>query len=119
MAHRQPVTNFEDSFAKEQRELATPLPTKAMLGEEISKEEYKNAFDEFYRYFDLCNEQAFHHEIGRITASAWTFWHDGVKSNFARPAFKRAWLEICSWPGMDFPEPRALFPCDTSKPTTQ
>ena len=115
LAHRQSVTNFEDSFAQEYRELATDLPTKALLGEELSEDEYKDAFDEFYHYFDLCNEQAFHHQIGRITPSTWTFWRDGMQSNFARPAFKRAWQDVCSRSGKDFAELRALFPCDTSR----
>ena len=37
-AHRQSVTTFEDSFAREYRELAATLPTKALLGEPLSED---------------------------------------------------------------------------------
>ena len=112
LAHRQSVTNFEDSFAKEYRELATKLPAAALLGEDISEDEYKRVFEHLYHYFDLCNEQAFHHKIGRVTPSTWVFWCDGMKSNLARPVFKRGWKEVCKRSGKDFAELRELFPCD-------
>ncbi len=56
---RQAVTTFEDTIAREYRELANRLPTDALLGEELCEEKYKRAFDEFYHYFDLSNEQVF------------------------------------------------------------
>ena len=52
--HRQSVTSFEDDFGREYRELAHTLPLKALLGEELSEEEYRGAFKDFYHYFDLC-----------------------------------------------------------------
>src|SRR5258706_14203113 len=73
LAHRQSVTNFEDSFAKEYRELASELPTKALLGEPLTEEEYAEHFDELYHYFDLCNEQVFLRSIGRISEKTWNF----------------------------------------------
>ena len=71
LAHRQCVTNFEDSLAREYRELAATLPTKALLGEQLTEQEYREHFDEFYRYFDLSNEQAFLHQCGRVRRSTW------------------------------------------------
>jgi len=115
LAHRQSVTTFEDSLAREYREIAASLPTKALLGEELSEEEYKEHFDEFYHYFDLCNEQAFLHQRGRIRRSTWKFWHDGMASNLKRPAFKRAWNEICERSNSDFSELREIFPPDAQR----
>jgi hypothetical protein len=110
LARRQSVTAFEDSFAREYRELAAKLPTKALLGDELTKDELEQHLDEFYHYFDLCNEQAFLHKQGRISRKTWTFWRDGMKSNFDRPAFKRAWKEVGNRQKSDFSELRALFP---------
>ena len=110
LAHRQSVTNFEDTFAREYRELAATLPTKALLGEQLSDDEYQKHFDEFYHYFDLCNEQAFLHQCGRITPATWEFWYDGIVSNLRRPAFKRAWSEIAARANSDFSELRAICP---------
>lgn len=93
--HRQSITTFEDSLACEYRELAATLPTKALLGERLTDQEHSAHFDKFYRYFDLSNEQAFLHECGRISPATWQFWRDGIASNLKRPAFSRAWNEVC------------------------
>lgn len=110
LAKRQAVTSFEDSFAKEYRELASKLPTKAFLGESLNDQEYASHFDEMYHYFDLCNEQAFLHKTGRISDETWEFWQDGIRTNLNRPAFARAWSEIAAKAADDFSELKALFP---------
>ena len=110
LVHKQSITTFEDAFAKEYRQLAAELPTKALLGEPLNDEEHTKHFDEMYHYFDLCNEQAFLQKAGRISEKTWTFWRDGIASNMRRPAFARAWQEISSRANGDFSELRALFP---------
>jgi len=110
LAHRQGVTNFEDSFAREYRDLASKLPTKALLGEPLSEDEYAKHFDEMYHYFDLCNEQVFLRNVGRISDRTWTFWKDGIASNLRRPAFERAWAEIAARADEDFSELKEVFP---------
>ena len=110
LAQRQNVTSFEDSFAKEYRELASTLPTKTLLGESLTEAEYTKHFDELYHYFDLCNQQVFLRNVGRISKKTWTFWKDGIASNMRRPAFERAWAEIAARANSDFSELRAVFP---------
>lgn len=110
LAKRQAVTSFEDSMAKEYRELAAKIPTKVFLGESLSEDEYIKYFDEMYRYFDLCNEQIFLNKAGRISSEAWTFWEDGIRTNLNRPAFMRAWSEIAAKATNDFAELKELFP---------
>lgn len=110
LAKGQAITSFEDSFAKEYRELASKLPTKALLGEPLTEDEYKSHFDEMYHYFDLCNEQAFLYKAGRISNETWVFWKDGIRTNLNRPAFERAWSEIAARAENDFSELKALFP---------
>ena len=104
------VTSFEDSFAKEYRELAAKLPTKALLGEALTDEEHLKHFDEMYHYIDLCNEQVFLHNVSRISNKTWDFWKDGIASNLRRPAFNRAWTEIAARASGDFSELKAVFP---------
>jgi hypothetical protein len=110
--HRQSVNVFEDSLAREYRELAAKIPTEALLEGNLTEQDYKTNFDKLYHYFDLSNEQAFLHKQGRVRASTWEFWKDGIASNLKRPAFKRAWNEICGRCS-DFAELRELFPPDT------
>jgi hypothetical protein len=118
-ASEQNITAFEDSFAREYRELAATLPTKALLGDPLSEEEYAKHFDEFYHYFDLSNEQAFLHLSGRVTPATWKFWHDGIASNLRRSAFDRAWKEIAKRSGSDFAELRRFFPPDAPPSTSK
>jgi hypothetical protein len=83
-----------------------------MLDKNLSPDEQEAHLTDFYFYFDLCNEQKFYHDKKRIREETWTFWCDGMKSNFARPAFKSAWKEVCKRAGKDFKELRDLFPPD-------
>lgn len=110
LAHRQSVMSFEDSFAKEYREIMSKLPTKALLGEPLTNAEYANHFDEMYHYIDLCNEQAFLKQSGRISNKTWVFWQEGIALNMKRPAFERAWSEIAYRSNGDFSELRQISP---------
>jgi hypothetical protein len=110
LSKRQATTTFEDSLAKEYRELAARLPTEALLGEPLTDEEHAISFDEMYHYFDLCNQQAFLADAGRISKKTWSFWRDGITSNFRRPAFARAWSEIAARSNGDFAELRVIVP---------
>ena len=110
LSKKQATTTFEDSLAKEYRELAARLPTKALLGEPLTDMEHSDSFDEMYHYFDLCNQQAFLADAGRISKETWKFWKDGITSNIRRPAFERAWSEIAARSNGDFSELRAIIP---------
>jgi len=71
---KQAVTSFEDGLAKEYRELAQRLPVDALLGDPLTDEVYGAAFDGFYRYIDLCNEQVFLRQMRRLRYETWTDW---------------------------------------------
>lgn len=100
---------FEDSFAKEYRELLRSLPAVILIGTERPEEElYKEKFDELYRYIDLTNEQICLRQNGRIGNDVWKNWQAGIAHNLALPAFKRAWEDIKSKNGGIFSELRRL-----------
>jgi hypothetical protein len=108
LAKQQATTAFEDSMAKEYRELAAKIPTEALLGEDLNPEDFKKSFDEFYHYIDLSNEEVFLRQRNRITEKTWKYWLDGIKSNLSKPAFKRAWEEIKEKADGSFMELRRL-----------
>lgn len=85
---------FEDGLAKEYRDLTSGIPTKALLGEDLSELEYQDSFDELFRYVDLTNEQVSLRERGRISKAVWWYWLPGIQSNLRLPAFHRAWTDI-------------------------
>lgn len=94
LAKKVAQSQFEDALAKEYRELASRIPTKALLGRGLSLQEYDSAFDELYRYIDLSNEQVALRKNGRISKETWVNWSSGIKANLALPVFARAWKQI-------------------------
>jgi hypothetical protein len=87
-------TQFEDSLTSRYRELVRELPVEVFLNEAVSPEEMRGARGTFYRYFDLCNEQAFLCEGRRISRETWAQWKDGIESNMRRRPFQEAWLRV-------------------------
>lgn len=85
---------FEDSFSREYRDLASRIPTKALLGGELTRIERATAFDEFFRYVDLSNEQVSLRRDGRIRRKVWIDWCEGMEANLELPEFKLAWENI-------------------------
>jgi len=106
---RQAVTLFEDALAKEYRDITGTIPTAALLGEILPTELMQAHLPDFYRYFDLSNNQIFLRQIGRISKKTWVFWVDGIKTNLARPAFAKSWEDIGRRSDKDFSELRRLI----------
>ena len=87
---------FEDTLEKEYRELVSNIPTKALLDSDLTEDEYRQNFDELFRYFDLSNRQVSLRKDGRIGKATWANWLSGIRFNMSLPAFTRAWGEIKS-----------------------
>lgn len=85
---------FEDSLAKEYRDLAARIPTKAFYGTALSEAEHRDSRDEFFRYIDLSNEQIALRKRNRISKKVWASWCNGIEYNLSLPAFRKAWDEI-------------------------
>ena len=101
-------TQFEDSLAREYRELTQKFPVKALLGEELDEVSYNDSFHLFYHYIDLSNEQIFLRSKNRVSRSTWENWQDGIRSNLSLPAVQKAWQEIKKKSPSRFDELRKL-----------
>jgi hypothetical protein len=106
---------FEESLTDRYRQLVAELPVWAFFDDELTAEQ-RAAIDDaetlssFYRYFDLCNEQAFLHRKGRLDAATWEEWSDGIATNVRREAFKHAWEDkLVGRIGSDFADFRAVY----------
>ncbi len=108
ITRKQNVAMFEDSLVEQYRQIASTLPLKALLGEPLTTEEHETHLQYFYRYFDLCNEQAFLYKNGRISENTWMLWEDGIRTNLHRPAFVSAWQEVSEKAADDFTELKSL-----------
>jgi hypothetical protein len=103
------LLQFEDGLAKEYRDLASRIPTKALLGSGLSPDEFEKAFDELFRYIDLSNEQVALRQHDRVSDDTWVSWSDGIKFNMGLPAFDRAWTEMESKAPTQFSELRRFL----------
>ena len=84
---------FEDGLAREYRDLAAKIPTKAFYGAALSEDEHRTSRDEFFRYIDLSNEQVSLRIRNRVSRTVWESWCAGIQYNLSLPAFARAWSE--------------------------
>ena len=116
VARRQALTSFEDSMAGQYRVVIELLPLEALFGEPVAPAKVQELLPHFYRYFDLCNEQAFLYMHGRISNKTWCNWEDGIKTNMSRPAFAAAWSEVAARAKDDFEDLRQLCPPQASRP---
>ncbi len=91
---RQNQAQFEDSLAREYRELMNKIPIKVWLGENLTAKEYKENLHNFYYYFHLSNQQILYFQRGRIKKEIWRNIVLGIKGNLELPAFAKAWEEI-------------------------
>lgn len=107
---QQAATTFEDSLTSQYRSLIERIPIEALFGETLPSQTQDDLLPYFYRYFDLCNEQAFLHKKGRVADQTWENWKDGIISNLARPAFATAWAQVAVRASSDFDHLRALCP---------
>lgn len=109
LAKRQAKTQFEDDLTRQYREIIKEIPTDALLGKEISEDEYQKARHAFYRYIDLSNEQIFLGQKGRVSKETMKMWCDGIRSHLDKEAFKKAWDDFKQQENhKDFRELRAL-----------
>jgi hypothetical protein len=56
--------------------------------------DYRETMRAMRAYFDLCFEEWTLHQRGLIDDWIWKIWGDGMKSAFAKAAFRQAWKMI-------------------------
>jgi hypothetical protein len=101
-------TRFEDELAREYRDLGRAISLKALLGEELTDEEFLGAKIGLWHYIDLSNEQVFLRQQKRISKKTWNYWREGIQCNLSRPAFRKAWEQIKATLPHDFTELQRL-----------
>jgi hypothetical protein len=109
---QQARTTFEDSLDKEYRDIIHKLPSKAVLGGPLDDAKFEEHLDEFFAYFDLCNQQAFLRQRDRISDDTWAYWSDGMRANLKKRAFRTAWEHVKQHATGEFNELRTLEASD-------
>jgi hypothetical protein len=97
LVREQARTTFEDKLTQHYRRIMEDIPTDIWLGSELQsldKDRQERCRDAIFRYLDLCQEQAFLHDSGRVTDDTWTQWCEGIRANMRLPAFNEVWQEV-------------------------
>jgi hypothetical protein len=90
-AREQTCTTFEDSLAREYRDIVGSLPLSTSNdGSSLGMAE-KQAM---MRYFDLSNEQLRLIDEGRIRPATAAEWRAGIAEVMGLPAFSKCWDEL-------------------------
>jgi len=109
LTRRLAQSSFEDSLNKEYRSLAMKIPVDVFLGKKVSEDDFPRIREYIYNYIDLCNEQVFLWEKGRIRTDTWREWAEGICSNLEKPIFLRVWSEIKEALPKEFKELRQMM----------
>ena len=86
--------SFEDSVDREYRELVKDIPMDALVGKPLTNERQSEARELAYNYLDLCNEQVFLRKNGRVSATRWSDWAEGIQQNIKKPLFHDVWRDV-------------------------
>jgi len=115
-------SNFENQLTQEYREIIKEIPILALLDKSLpdfESEDMKEVFDDhekilmnFYRYFDLSNEQVFLMMKNKISKQTWYEWQQGIKSNIRKKAFRQAFSLINKTNEKSFDELKYFIFCD-------
>jgi hypothetical protein len=62
--------------------------------EALDDEEKKRVLGAFRKYFNLCSEELWLKNIGRIDDRTWSVWEVGIKEIARFPSFAYAWAEL-------------------------
>jgi len=107
------ISSFEDDIAREYRSIIKKrIPLKAILGEELSKNELDDCISDIFSYIDLSNEEVFLRQQGRVRKKTWKYWCEGIQMNLEIPAFRKAWELIKTKDKSMFSELRRLEDAD-------
>ena len=96
LAKRVSQLQFEDGLAKEYRDLTNRLPTKALLGGKMSRDQYRSSYDELFHYMDLSNQQCMLRSQGRVGRDVWKSWSEGIEANLKLQAFSQVCIDVKS-----------------------
>lgn len=108
LSRKQAMTEFADEMVRTYRNIVHALPIGALLGKSLTQPEMEASMKDFYRYFDLCNQQTWLRHRGRIGRDTWVQWADGIEEHLKRTAFAAAWQHIKSEAPSSFSELQLL-----------
>jgi hypothetical protein len=93
-SRRQRQADFERGFDDRYHDVVGRLPLPLLLDELAYDPSHDCARRAFYDYFELCQEELFYVQSGRISKPTWADWEEGISANLRKAAFRGAWLDL-------------------------
>jgi hypothetical protein len=110
---KQVTTALEDGLTAQYRRIMEYIPVEIWLDHELKElrddKRRNDSRDAIYRYIDLSQEQAFLHDVNRVSDETWIEWSKGIKFNMELKAFRGVWEEVSEKYPNSFGELRALL----------
>ena len=88
---RQLVLGFERTFVDRYERIIRDVPLSLLLGDSLDPSRDREALRAFYDYFELCEEEMYYRQVGKISTSTWSDWWEGIALHLRRQAFRTAW----------------------------
>jgi hypothetical protein len=73
---------------------AARLPPSEWSPDLVSAEDRRTIDRSIRRYLNLCSEEFYLHDRGRIDRRTWDVWRDGMRATMALPAFQDGWVRL-------------------------
>jgi hypothetical protein len=81
---------YADAMANMPFEARHPGPPSELTS--LDEETRKSTLTAMRRYFNLCSEELYLHERGRIDKETWVIWRTGIQESARWPYFAGSWV---------------------------
>jgi hypothetical protein len=85
---------FENTINDEYRSIIKEIPWDVFVGKELENNEHYKRMDDYYRYFDLSNNEIILRMNKRISYKMWKEWESGIKDFLKKIEIEKAYNEI-------------------------
>lgn len=90
--------NFFADYTRRYQEIMLNLPENISSPEfsfkDLPKEKREKSYRYMRAYIDLCSEEYDLFLSGYLDENVWKNWEEGIKSNFSKKAFQKAWARL-------------------------
>lgn len=85
--------SFEGTFSERYDRIVARIPLEVLLGEppDLDDDEQIRAF---FDYFELCEEELYYRQSGRVGGRTWNDWWEGIALHLRRDGFQQAWERL-------------------------
>jgi hypothetical protein len=85
--------SFEQTFSDRYDRIVAQIPLPVLLGGQPDLDDIEQ-LRAFFDYFELCEEEMYYRQRGRIGDRTWSDWREGISLHCRREGFMAAWQRL-------------------------